>query len=91
METEMVEITKASSKGQIVIPEDIRKRLKISKGSVFAVTSKKEMIVMRKLDTKLSKADLKTLKGLEEAWKDIKNGKYKVLSPDEFSKELAKW
>ena len=46
---------------------------------------------MRKLDTKMSKADLKTLKGLEEAWKDIKNGKYKVLSPDEFSKELAKW
>ena len=87
----MVEITKASSKGQIVIPEDIRKRLKISKGSVFAVTSKKGMIVMRKIDTKMSKADLKTLKGLEEARKDIKNGKYKVLSPYEFSKELAKW
>ena len=87
----MVGITKASSKGQIVIPEDIRKRLKINKGSVFAVTSKKGMIVMRKIDTKMSKADLKTLKGLEEAWKDIKNGKYKVLSPDEFSKELAKW
>lgn len=87
----MVEITKASSKGQVVIPEDIRKRLKINKGSIFAVTSKKEMIVMRKLDTKMSRADLKTLKGLEDAWKDIKNGKYKVLSPDEFSKELAKW
>ena len=87
----MIEITKASSKGQIVIPEDIRKQMKISKGSVFVVTAKKEMIVMKKLDTKLSKADLKTLKGLEEAWKDIREGRYKVLSPDEFSKELAKW
>ena len=91
METEMIEITKASSKGQVVIPEDIRKRLKISKGSVLVVTSKKEMIVMKKLDTKINEADLKTLKGIEEAWKDIQHGRYKVLSPDEFSKELAKW
>jgi AbrB family looped-hinge helix DNA binding protein len=91
METEMVEITKASSKGQVVIPEDIRKRLKIQKGSVFVITSKKEMIVLKKLDTKITKADLKTLKAVEDAWKDIEHGKYKVLGVNEFSQELAKW
>ena len=91
MKTEMIEITRASSKGQVVIPEDIRKRLKIQKGSIFAVTSKNEMIVMKKLDSKMSKADLKTLNMVEEAWKDMEHGKYKVLSPDKFSEELAKW
>jgi AbrB family looped-hinge helix DNA binding protein len=91
METEMIEITRASSKGQVVIPEYIRKKLKIQKGSFFAVTSKNEMIVLKKLESKISKADLKTLKMVEEAWKDIENGKYKVLSPMKFSKELAKW
>jgi AbrB family looped-hinge helix DNA binding protein len=91
MKTEMIEITRASSKGQVVIPEDIRKKLKIQKGSIFAVTSKNEMIVMKKLESKISKADLKTLKIVEEAWKDMENGRYKVLSPDKFSKELARW
>lgn len=87
----MIEITRASSKGQVVIPEYIRKKLKIQKGSVFAVTSKNEMIVLKKLESKISKANLKTIKMVEEAWKDIENGKYKVLSPNKFSKELAKW
>ena len=91
METETVEITKASSKGQVVIPTDIRKRLHIQKGSLFAVTSKKEMIVLKKIDAKMSKADLETLRAVEEAWKDIEHGRYKVLKADDFSKELAKW
>ena len=91
MKTEMIEITRASSKGQVVIPEDIRKKLKIQKGSIFAVTSKNEMIVMKKLESKMSKADIKTLKMVEEAWKDMEHGRYKVLSPDKFSDELAKW
>ena len=47
--------------------------------------------MLKKLESKISKADLKTLKMVEEAWKDIENGKYKVLSPNDFSKELAKW
>jgi AbrB family looped-hinge helix DNA binding protein len=91
METEMVEITKASSKGQVVIPTDIRKRLRIQKGSLFVVTSRKEMILMKKLNARISKADLKTMKAVEEAWEDMERGRYKVLSADDFSKELAKW
>ncbi len=87
----MVKITKASSKGQVVIPEDIRKRLKIQKGSIFVITSKKEMIVLRKLDTKMTKADLRTLKAVEDAWKDMEHGKYKVLNVNEFSQELSEW
>ncbi len=88
---EIPELTKLSSKGQVVIPTDIRKRLQIKEGSVFAITAKKDIIVMKKLDTKMKPEDLKTLKLIEEAWKDIKEGRYKVATPAEFFKELDKW
>ena len=88
---EIPELTRASSKGQIVIPTDVRKRLNIKEGSVFAVTSKKDMIVLKKLDTKMKPEDLKTLKLLEEAWEDIEKGRYKVYRTEEFFKELKKW
>jgi AbrB family looped-hinge helix DNA binding protein len=90
-ELELPELTKASSKGQIVIPTDIRKKLKIKEGSLFAITTKKNMVVLKKIDTKMKAEDLKTLKLIEEAWEDIEKGRYKVASTDNFFKELAKW
>lgn len=47
------------------------------------------MIVMKKRYTRISKEDLKTIKAIEEAWNDIENGRYKILNPEEFSKELS--
>ncbi|MBI1978899.1 MAG: AbrB/MazE/SpoVT family DNA-binding domain-containing protein [Candidatus Aenigmarchaeota archaeon] len=88
---EIPELTRVSSKGQIVIPTDVRKKLGIKEGSTFAVTSKKDMIVMKKLDTKMKPEDLKTLKLIEEAWEDIEKGRYKVYPVREFFKELKKW
>lgn len=88
---EIPELTKLSSKGQIVIPTDVRNKLKVKEGSVFAITTKKDMIVMKKLNTKMKPEDLRTLKLIEEAWKDIEEGRYKVATPDEFFKELDKW
>ena len=85
------ELTRASSKGQIVIPTDIRKKLNIKEGSVFAVSSKKNMLVLKKLDTKIKAEDLKTLKLIEEAWEDIEKGRYKTYSREAFFKELKKW
>ena len=90
-ETAIPEITKASSKGQIVIPTDIRKKMHIKEGSVFGVTSKKDMIILKKLDSKMTEDDLKTLKSLEEAWKDIEEGRYKEYPVDKFFKEIKKW
>lgn len=46
---------------------------------------------MKKIDTKIKAEDLKTLKLIEEAWKDIEEGRYKSATPDEFFKELDKW
>jgi len=90
-EIEIPELTKASSKGQIVIPTNIRKKAGVKEGSVFAITAKKDIIVLKKLDTKMKAKDLKTLKLLEEAWEDIEKGRYKVYSKEAFFKELKKW
>jgi len=39
--------TKMSSKGQIVIPEDIRKRLKLKAGSQFMVLGKDDVVILK--------------------------------------------
>lgn len=39
--------TKMSSKGQVVIPEEIRKRLKLKKGSQFVVVSEKDVVILK--------------------------------------------
>ena len=88
---EIPELTRTSSKGQIVIPTYVRKKLNIREGSVFAVTTKNDMIVMKKLDTGIKPEDIKTLKLIEEAWEDIEKGRYKVYSKNNFLKELKKW
>ncbi|MGF3522131.1 MAG: AbrB/MazE/SpoVT family DNA-binding domain-containing protein [Candidatus Bathyarchaeia archaeon] len=90
-ELKLPALTRASSKGQIVIPAAVRKKLGVKEGSVFAVTTKKDMIVLKKLDSKIKAEDLRTLKLIEEAWKDIEEGRYKAATPDEFFKELDKW
>jgi len=90
-EIEIPELAKTSSKGQIVIPTVIRKKLGIREGSVFGITAKNDMIVLKKIDTKMKAEDMKTLKLIEEAWKDMENGRYKVYSKEAFLKELEKW
>lgn len=43
----MLATTKMSSKGQVVIPEDIRKRLKLSEGTQFVVTGKDDVVILK--------------------------------------------
>jgi len=88
---ELPELTRVSSKGQVVIPQDIRKKFRIKRGSILGISAKKDMIVMKKLDKEMTAEDLKTLKSIEEAWEDIEKGRYKIATPDEFFKELEKW
>lgn len=52
-----VEMIKMSSKGQIVIPQDIRAEIHASEGTIFAVISGKDSIVLKKVTTP-SKEDL---------------------------------
>jgi AbrB family looped-hinge helix DNA binding protein len=39
--------TRMSSKGQVVIPEDIRKRLKLKSGSRFVVVGEGDVIILK--------------------------------------------
>ena len=85
------EFTKASSKGQVVIPKKIRKKIGLEEGSVFAVTTDKDMIVLKKVNSGLTRRDMETLKLIEEAWRDIEKGRYKMKPRDEFPAELKNW
>ncbi len=86
-----IEFTKASSKGQVVIPTRIRKKFGIKEGSVFAVAAQGDMIVLKKIESGVSAEDLKSLRLIEEAWKDIEEGRYSVRSKEAFFKELKEW
>jgi AbrB family looped-hinge helix DNA binding protein len=88
---EAIEFTRASSKGQVVIPTKIRKRLAIKEGSVLAVAADRDVILLKKVDAGLSVEDLKSMKLIEEAWKDIEEGRYGTLSKEAFFKELKDW
>jgi AbrB family looped-hinge helix DNA binding protein len=39
--------TRMSSKGQVVIPETIRKRLKLKAGTQFVVVGEKDMLILK--------------------------------------------
>jgi AbrB family looped-hinge helix DNA binding protein len=90
-QVEEVQFTKASSKGQVVIPRGIRKKLDIRKGSLLAVAAERDLIVLKKVDSKMSDEDLRTMKRVEEAWKDIEKGRYGLMSKEAFFKELKDW
>ena len=51
------ETIKMSSRGQIVIPQDIREELKASEGTIFSVVSSKDAIILKKIPIP-SKEDL---------------------------------
>ncbi len=87
-----IEYTRASTKGQIVIPQDVRERMKIREGSTFAVIQpKNDTIVLKKVSSKMSKEDLYLLKKVDEAWEDFEKGRYKKYSAEEFSKHMKSW
>jgi AbrB family looped-hinge helix DNA binding protein len=47
----MVEIVRISSKGQLVIPQHIREKMKIEKGESFAVFAKQDILILKKIQT----------------------------------------
>ncbi|GBE20064.1 MAG TPA: AbrB/MazE/SpoVT family DNA-binding domain-containing protein [Candidatus Pacearchaeota archaeon] len=68
----MVSITKISSKGQIVIPRDIRERLKVKEGNLFVVTDQDNSICLRKIEPPKIKTWDEATKPFREAAKKSK-------------------
>jgi len=80
-----------SSKGQIVIPAEMRKGFQ--EGDKLLLIQNNGQLIMKKaskLDTIL-KEDLEFAKRTEEAWKRIEEGKGVKMDFDDFIREIKKW
>ena len=76
--------TRMSSKGQVVIPEDIRNRLKLRNGSRFVVVGKDDVIILKTIaPPAMAEFDLL----VSEARKQAKKAK---LKPSDISGALKK-
>jgi len=83
-----MEITKLSSKGQIVIPEIIREDLEA--GTPFIVSRHGELIILKPVEG-LTLQEVKEAKELELIWKDIDEGRAVTMSKEDFLEEMAQW
>ncbi|MBI2632467.1 AbrB/MazE/SpoVT family DNA-binding domain-containing protein [Candidatus Pacearchaeota archaeon] len=61
-----VEMVKMSSKGQIVIPQDIRAEISASEGTMFAIVSGRDSIVLKKVKTPTKEELIRELKEIAE-------------------------
>ncbi len=86
-----VAITRMSSRGQVVIPFEMREGM--HEGDKLIVLRNDDQIIMKKAD-KLDKnfeGDLEFAKRTEEAWKRYEKGKFKTMHAKDFLNELKKW
>ncbi|MCP3682905.1 MAG: AbrB/MazE/SpoVT family DNA-binding domain-containing protein [bacterium] len=86
-----VAITRMSSKGQVVIPAEMREG--ISEGDKLVVIRNKNQIIMKRANNlnENFKDDLAFAKKTEEAWKRISEGKGTKMNFDDFVEEMKKW
>ena len=86
-----VAITKMSSKGQIVIPAEMRKN--IPEGEKLIVIENDGQLILKKAKnlSKNLEEDLRFAKRTEEAWKRYEKGEFKSMDSKDFLKALAKW
>ncbi|MDP7116019.1 MAG: AbrB/MazE/SpoVT family DNA-binding domain-containing protein [Candidatus Woesearchaeota archaeon] len=84
-------ITKMSSKGQVVIPAELRKGIR--KGDKLVIIHNKDQIIMKKAG-KIEKAfenELAFAKETEKAWKRYEKGEFRSMESKEFLKKLDQW
>ncbi len=86
-----INITRMSSKGQIVIPIEMRGDFK--EGEKLVILKNKNQIILKKVKDfdKNIEEDLEFARRTEEAWKRIENGKGIEMDFDDFIKEMKKW
>ena len=85
-----IAITKMSTKGQIVIPLDMREDFEIGE-KLLVIKSDDKLIIKKAADMdKQFKEDLEFARRTEAAWKRYDEGKFKSMSEKEFLKMLKK-
>ena len=83
-----LEITKISSKGQVVIPQEMRKDF--HEGEKLVVIKSGKQIILKSVndfDENIAE-DIEFAKRTEEAWKSYDRGEFKSMPVDDFLKEL---
>ncbi|MEK6894265.1 MAG: AbrB/MazE/SpoVT family DNA-binding domain-containing protein [Nanoarchaeota archaeon] len=86
-----INMTKMSSKGQVVIPQELRKDIK--EGDKLLVIRNADQIIIKKaskMDKQLAE-DLEFAKRTEEAYKRIEAGEYISIDSDKLVEEMSKW
>jgi AbrB family looped-hinge helix DNA binding protein len=79
-----ISITKLSSKGQIVIPQDMREGMK--EGDKLIIIKDEGKLILKKAEDfdKNIEEDLEFARRTEEAWKDIDEGRFEEYELEEF-------
>ncbi len=84
-------LTKISSKGQIVIPTELRNDIEIGE-KLLVIKGDKQFIIKRAKDLdKHFQDDLEFAKRTDMALKRYEKGLFKEKSGDKFLEELEKW
>ncbi len=80
-----------SSKGQVVIPQEMRENLR--EGDKLVVIKNNGQIILKKMEDfdKNLEEDLEFARRTEEAWKRIEAGKGVEMDFDEFIEKMKKW
>ena len=51
----MAELTTMSSKGQIVVPKDVREQMRIKEGTTFAIFGRDDTLILKKVNVPTAK------------------------------------
>lgn len=86
-----IDVTRMSSKGQIVIPSSMRGDLK--EGDEILIIKDEDRIILKRADklTEEMKEDLEFAKRTEEAYKRHERGESIEMDFDDFIEEMKKW
>ena len=86
-----MKVIKVSSKGQIVIPSNMRGNLK--EGEELIIIKDDERIILKKVEslTENMKEDLEFAKRTEEAFQRIEAGKFISVDSDNLFDKMDKW
>ncbi len=86
-----IALTKMSSKGQIVIPLELREDME--EGEQLIIIKNGHQLILKKaseMDKNL-KEDLEFAKRTEEAWERYEKGEFKKSTAKDFLRDLEKW
>ena len=86
-----IAVTKMSSKGQVVIPAELRSEFGV--GEKLVIIKNDHRLIIKKVSDmeKNLEEDLEFARRTEKAWKRYDKGEFKSMDSKEFLKDLEKW